>query len=350
MDPITAAGREALKERARDVLAGNWTGRHTRPAPRQYPHQWNWDSGFVAIGYSHYDIERACAELAALYEGQWKNGMLPQIIYDRGSLEGYFPGPDIWDIQSSPHAPEGILTSGITMPPIHAVAFRSIYERGDADKDRRGTARRFVEENFSRAFRSLEYFYREREVSGTGLVYIRHPWESGLDNSPAWDAVLPTFEYDPSRLPSYERRDLDHGIPAEQRPTDSEYERYVYLIDLFRRHRYSESAIQGVSPFLVAGPLFNSILCRACQDLAWVADRIGRSREAGLLESWAERTARGVRQHLWHSESDKCRSFCPYQPGYGRSHTFRYQRLFQADCVTRRFVFGSNCGRRHHLC
>ena len=292
------AALQQLSDRARDVLEGNWTGRHTRPAPRQYPHQWNWDSGFIAIGYSCYKIDRAAAELASLYGGQWKNGMLPQIIYDPDTAEGYFPGPAIWETGRCPHAPDSVLTSGITMPPIHAVAFRLIYERGGGDE--RGPGRQFAETYFSNAFRSLEYLYREREISGTGLIWIRHPWESGLDNSPAWDSVLAGFEYDPARLPSYERKDLDHGIPHEQRPSDSDYQRYVYLIDLFRRHGYDEQAIQALSPFLIAGPLFNSILCRACIDLAWVADRIGRSREQAILAGWAERTSAGVRERLWH--------------------------------------------------
>ena len=48
-----------LVQQARMVLDFNWTGEYTMPGPRLYPHQWSWDSAFIAIGYSHYDQERA---------------------------------------------------------------------------------------------------------------------------------------------------------------------------------------------------------------------------------------------------------------------------------------------------
>ena len=44
---------------AREVLAANWLGRSTVPASGLYPHQWSWDSAFIAIGLSWIDQERA---------------------------------------------------------------------------------------------------------------------------------------------------------------------------------------------------------------------------------------------------------------------------------------------------
>ncbi|RMD45977.1 MAG: glycoside hydrolase, partial [Aquificota bacterium] len=41
-------------EQAKKVLDTNWTGRYTVPSIHLYPHQWNWDSGFIAIGYARY--------------------------------------------------------------------------------------------------------------------------------------------------------------------------------------------------------------------------------------------------------------------------------------------------------
>ena len=48
-----------LLRQAKKVLDFNWTGRYTQPGPRLYPHQWSWDSAFIAIGYAHYDQSRA---------------------------------------------------------------------------------------------------------------------------------------------------------------------------------------------------------------------------------------------------------------------------------------------------
>src|SRR3954469_2594426 len=77
-----AAGRLAgadadLASAALDVLDANWLGAATRPAPGLYPHQWSWDSAFVALGHARYRPERAESELRALFAGQWRNGMLP---------------------------------------------------------------------------------------------------------------------------------------------------------------------------------------------------------------------------------------------------------------------------------
>jgi glucosylglycerate hydrolase len=68
-------GEEArLAVRARRVLRKNDMGTWTKAAPDLYPHQWSWDSAFIAIGLSRLDTRRAARELLTLFEHQWKNG------------------------------------------------------------------------------------------------------------------------------------------------------------------------------------------------------------------------------------------------------------------------------------
>ena len=55
---------------AKTVLDFNWTGHYTQPGPRLYPHQWSWDSAFIAIGYAHYNQHRAVKELNHLFNSQ----------------------------------------------------------------------------------------------------------------------------------------------------------------------------------------------------------------------------------------------------------------------------------------
>ena len=83
---------------AKEILLGNWTGSYTKPSPSLYPHQWNWDSAFIAIGYAHYDQERAQQEILSLFENQWSNGMVPQIVFNPQALGHYFPEPDFWQV------------------------------------------------------------------------------------------------------------------------------------------------------------------------------------------------------------------------------------------------------------
>ena len=59
------AGRERLAARAQEVLRQNDMGGWTRAASELHPHQWSWDSGFIAIGLAHLDTHCAARELRA---------------------------------------------------------------------------------------------------------------------------------------------------------------------------------------------------------------------------------------------------------------------------------------------
>jgi len=281
-------------KKARKILDRNWTGAHTMPSSTLYPHQWNWDSAFVSIGYAGYDQRRAQKEILSLFGHQWENGMIPHIAFDEGSLGNYFPEPDFWTV------PGGALTSGITQPPLHATACLHIYQMAK----KRVQALDFLKIMWPKLVASHGYFYRYRNFDGSGLVYIRHPWESGIDNSPAWDGPLEGIEVDRTKLPPYERKDLARGVPAEERPGDDDYDRYVYLVDLFRRLGYREEAIYRECPFLIKDVMFNSILCRANKDLI----EIGRiiKEDTREIEEWEGVTEKAITESLWCEE---CRKF-----------------------------------------
>src|SRR5688572_14467720 len=124
-----------LARRALDVLDGNWIGHATKPSPKLYPHQWSWDSACHSIGYARIDQKRAERELLSLFRGQWRNGLLPHIVFTDGAR--YFPGPEFWQTERSPDAPESPKTSGIVQPPIHATAALHVFRHG-ADRERAG--------------------------------------------------------------------------------------------------------------------------------------------------------------------------------------------------------------------
>jgi hypothetical protein len=109
-----------LFEQAKAVLEMNDRGSYTQPAHGLYPHQWLWDSCFIAIGLRHLDIERAKIELLSLLRGQWHNGMLPNIIF-RDDPQ-YRTDRNIWRSWINPFAPDDVTTTGITQPPLLAEA------------------------------------------------------------------------------------------------------------------------------------------------------------------------------------------------------------------------------------
>jgi len=302
---------EHYRDKAKQILADNWTGSYTKPSPALYPHQWNWDSGFIAIGKSHYDIDEAVTEVESLFRAQWANGMVPQIVFNPDALGHYFPEPDFWQTERSPDSPEGFLTSGITMPPVHAIAVEHIHRHAREKKQ----ILPFLEKIYPKLLASHQYLYRERDPGNEGLVYIRHPWESGVDNSPTWDVPLKAININRLTFPHYTRRDTEHIDPL-MRPSDDDYDRYVYLVDLFRINEYDETLIRDQCPFLIQDPMFNAILCRADESLIRIAGILGEPTEQP--EMWMERTREAIRTKLWCSEK---------------------QNFNAIDMLTRRFIY-----------
>ncbi|QYJ17231.1 Glucosidase YgjK [Rubrobacter xylanophilus DSM 9941] len=284
----------ALLEQAKLVLDFNWTGGYTKPGPRLYPHQWSWDSALISIGYSHYDQDRAERELLHLFDAQWRNGLLPQIVFNP-SFGDYFPGPGFWHAQESPDAPPHHRTSGVVQPPAHATAVRLVYERA-RDRSR---AHEFLERAYPHLVFWHDYLYRERDPEGEGLAYIRHPWESGMDNSPLWDAILQRLHLREDEIPSYRRVDV-HTVSEQDRPTSAAYDRFAYLVRFFAERGYEEAEIREECPFLVQDVLFNSLLCRAEADLAELAPEIGE--DPAPHRERARKTARAIDEKLWDEE------------------------------------------------
>ncbi|MDT0308642.1 trehalase family glycosidase [Streptomyces sp. DSM 44917] len=255
---------------ARRVLAQNWTGSSTVPSRTLYPHQWSWDSGFIAIGLRHLSPFRAQRELETLLASQWEDGRIPHIVFNPAvPLTAYFPSPDFWRSStagSAAGAPAGAETSGIVQPPIHALAAWLVHQADPAASERRGFLRRV----YPRLVAWQRYLTERRDLGGLGLASIVHPWESGMDNSPCWDPPLARIE--PAASASFHRADLDHGCPAD-RPTDLDYGRYVRLAEHYRDQGYADDP--GRQPFAVEDPGLNALLIAAEHALAEIAAELG---------------------------------------------------------------------------
>lgn len=273
-------GDATLRREAIDVLLGNWEdddreGGYTVPSRRLYPHQWSWDSAFTAIGWARVAPERARQELESLLDSQWADGRVPQIVFNPSvARDAYFPGPDFWCSREAPGAPERE-TSGLVQPPLHAVAAWAVHCAEP------GLGLPFLRRVYPRLRAQHDYLLRERS-DGAGLAVIVHPWESGLDNSPAWDAELARVPVPSGGLPGgHRRRDLDH-VAAAERPTVDDYARYIAIAQAYRDHGYRDAVALPALPFVVVDPLFNALLAWAEEALAKIADVLGEPSEPHL--------------------------------------------------------------------
>src|SRR3712207_5679320 len=300
-------GLHHVNPRATGVLRRNSIKSWTKPAPTLYPHQWSWDSAFIALGLAHVDNQRATSELETLFESQWATGKVPHIVFNpEAPPKSYFPDAERWSSSAlSEDAPAGSHTSGLCQPPVHAIAVLRIWETSRSKDERHvARARRFLEANYPRLFAWHRYLATARDPEGSGLVTIYHPWESGTDNSPRWDSALEAVEV--GDLPPYTRYDLQHVTDASHRPTDAEYDRYLWLLEQLKRARYDETLIYDSHPFLVKDVLFSAILVAANEALLEIAEVVGAPDEdKELVAGWAERGRRGI-EACWDADLKLC--------------------------------------------
>ncbi len=302
------AGTRLISE-AEKVLRANDMGGWTKAAPNLYPHQWSWDSAFVAIGLAHLNTRRAAQELETLFAHQWKTGKVPHIVFNPDAPpRSYFPGPEHWACAAaSPDAPPAPpYTSCLSQPPVHAIAALRIHEAaGNRGKEEASFARAFLKGIYPKLLSWHRYLLTHRDPEASGLVTIYHPWGSGTDNSPRWDAALEAVEV--GDVVPYVRYDLDHVADASQRPTDAEYDRYLWLMESIKRaHRCDEASIYETHPFLVKDVLTSAILVAANEALLEIAGLVeAPERDHALVAAWMERGRRGL-EGCWDRELGLC--------------------------------------------
>jgi hypothetical protein len=302
MDELRGAKSSGMARRAAEVLRRNDMGGWTRAAPELYPHQWSWDTGFIAVGLAHLDTDRAAKELLSLFAHQWKNGKVPHIVFNPNAPpESYFPGAEHWvSAGEFPEArPAPPYTSALCQPPTHAIGALRVWELAGTNESEIA-AHDFLREIYPKLLRWHRYLASARDPEGSGLVTIYHPWESGTDNSPRWDLALEAVEV--GKMPRYERQDLNHVDDPSERPTDEEYARYLWLVELIKRIRCDERILYETHPFLVKDVLFSAILVAANEALLEIAEVVGAPEdERAGISAWIKR-GRGGLESSWSSE------------------------------------------------
>ncbi len=285
-----------LISHARKILAQNWKDGFTIPTSKLYPFQWHWDSGFVALGLAHHDLDRAMTEINSMFSGQWENGMLPHILFHSENEKTYFPNYNFWNSAVNPGAPEFPKSSGITQPPVFGFVLESLLDLYGAENEE---VVNFVKNIFPKLLKYHEFLYTYRDAEEEGLFFIFHPWESGRDNSPLWDKPLGGIDLDNATLPDYTRRDTSLA-DASERPTQDQYDRYVYLLELGKKHRYDGPGIARESPFLVQDCMMNAILIRSNEALLNIASKLHL--DAGKLPEWQSKSKANFSSKFWNED------------------------------------------------
>ena len=273
------------------MLRANDTGRWTKPSPAQYPHQWNWDSAFISLGWATFDTERAMLEVESMLAAQWRSGMVPHVHYDPAYLAAYFPGPDRWPGAELQVRRPGELTSGISNPPVLVLAACRLAASGGE------VAASFAGRVLDPLSDWLRYLFRDRRLPGSPLVAVVHPWETGWDNSPRWD-LLAAAGLKPRR--PYRRLDT-RAVAETERPSGRDYDGYIALAEIISGSGFELAAYRARTPFVVHDVLFDALCHRAAVALNGLARILGRA------EPFAEREladfARAFEELHWNERA-----------------------------------------------
>lgn len=290
---------EQVLEACKEILQKNQRGDYTMPVENLYPHQWLWDSCFIAIGLAEYDVPRAQKELRSLLRGQWSNGMLPNIIFDNG--DNHKRDRNIWQSWRNAYAPDHVSTTGITQPPMLAEAIVRI-----GIKLKNVERRSWYQDMYPALIAYHQWLYKERDPHNEGLVLLIHPWESGLDNSPPWIDQLhmhskPTWIRIIEKLKLDKtiilfRRDTQH-VPPGQRVSNIDALLYFNIIQRLKRKNWDIDKILSRSHFTFQDLTFNCILIRANQHLRDIAKTIGHELPEELKVSMAK--TEEALENLW---------------------------------------------------
>ena len=256
-----------------------------------------WDSGFVALGTATYDIQMALTEIRKMFTGQWENGMVPHILFHNENETSYFPNFEFWNSNANPGAPISPKSSGITQPAVFGFVVREIFQKHYNNDD----VKAFAKEVFPKIVAYHRFLYNYRDPFDEGLFYIFHPWESGRDNSPIWDDALNRIDIAPGSLPKYERRDTTIA-PKDERPTQDQYDKYVYLLELGKKYKYDGKEIAEESPFLIQDNMMNAILIKSNESLIELAEDL--KFDAVEIKEWQNLSTSNYDNKFWSDELD----------------------------------------------
>jgi len=295
------SGRQKLKShapdsdliaKARAVLDHNDLGDYIVPSRGLYPHQVLWDSCFVAIGLSHQDLDKAKLQIRRLFKAQWQNGMVPHIVFSEGSH--YWWDRRGWKSWINPKSAKGVASSGISQPPMLAEAIVRIGRKLSPSE-----RRLWYKSVYHQLVAYHEWFYRERNPDGDGLVVQIHPWEIGLDNSPSsmvevrdkswplWLRFLELTRFD--QIGNAFRVDTKY-VPNGQRSSNLEALAFFRLQVKIRRRKYESKRILKKPFFAITDVTYNSILIRANSLL----EEIAKALDEKLPEQLTEKFKRSI--------------------------------------------------------
>ncbi len=239
------------------------------PSLRSYPWQWFWDSCFHAIVLSHFDTNLARSELNTLMSVQRADGFIPHVIH--WGARFIADPPAYWQSKLAlrPKSTE------LIQPPVLAQAVLQVAERSqDA---------RFLAESLDKVKRYYLWLREYRDPDGDFLISVISPYETGMDQLPAYDEALGLRN--PSRL----------GLHFRDRTLD--------LQNLVLGRNYDLDVIFKRDRFTVEDLLVNCVYAQGLRAISTMCRMAGDEATCDSFTRMAERTERSILAKCYDAES-----------------------------------------------
>lgn len=161
------------------------------PSKIGYVGLWQWDAYFIASGLRHGDPELAREQLELAFAHPTADGQLPDVVHDEGVLASSddLPPRDRENLRRAGSASaDPAAPVPLTKPPLAAWALRRL--EGYVDDPA------WFDAAWAAVARSQEWWFAHSDLDGDGMPEYGHPYSSGLDDSPVFDAELPVASPD----------------------------------------------------------------------------------------------------------------------------------------------------------
>ncbi len=278
MQRLARSDADALREQAAAVLLGNarqgydrrWKRdfAYTSPARKGYPWQWFWDSCFHAIALTHIDLALAKQELRTLLAAHREDGFVPHMLFWGARL----PNPGRF-LQS--RLAWNAKCSALIQPPVLAQAVLTVYERSQD--------RAFLTENVEKVKRYYLWLRDNRDPDGDNLIAVISPYETGMDQLPAYDA--PMGSLNPSRL----------GLQVRGRILDAR--------NLVSGRNYNSKHLFGPRSFNVEDLLVNCVYAQGLRATAGLCELSGDKTSGDSFIRIAKRVEQAILAKCYDKES-----------------------------------------------
>ena len=242
---------------------------YVQPSPGRYKWQWSWDSCFHVIALARLDVAMALSEFETLLAHQDEDGFIGHIMFwgRFGRVAGAFSFQGRCSDWRKGH-------TAMVQPPLLAHALLALWL---ATRDLQ-----MLKTYLPKVAAYYDWLRCNRAVGDDGLIGVLSPYETGMDNSPAFDVLL-----------------------GAEKPTRRQLLWRNWLLDMFNAglgDGFDYAIARERDRFVMIDPFVNAVYCDALEVLCYLYSVAREERLASETSLQLDRALRSLNDQCWDDE------------------------------------------------